>query len=190
MNRLLHIALCLALCSCVGGMKKKKSTPASEQTLGQRLNRPDTNRRSHFEKQLSRAADGRGSAGARFQKQAFQASNFSGTSKAGGIDGQFKTKQSMWSRMKFWGRDSSFAGADKASAAAAKTFDTGDAFNTAPAREGAMKFSGADDVFGTDNALSRSDRIGRTPKIIDTIDTTSTSGKYTEDEVKSILNRN
>lgn len=196
MNRHLLTALGLSvvvLCSCAGGSgKKKPSKSLDEVSLGQRLNgKPDMNQRSQYEKYISNATDGRGKAGTQFQKEMFRSSTFQGK-QAGGFDNSFKTKQSAVSRWKFWARDNSFSQAGKGSNIASKTFDAGgDSTASKAAPEGAMTFSGADNQFGTKSALTRSERVGRLPNIIETIDTTSTkNSSYTEDEVKRLMNRN
>ncbi|MBL9130788.1 MAG: hypothetical protein JNG86_06290 [Verrucomicrobiaceae bacterium] len=191
MNRLVAIITCLTagcLCSCAGGEGKKKSKPLDEVKLGQRLNKPDTSQRSHYEKFMSKSVDGRGSAGMQFQNQMFRTSKVAGLNEASGMGGQYKTKESMFSRLKFW--DKSTFKTDQAGGIASKAFDTGDAFKTGEAGEGSKIFSGADDVFGTKQALSRSDRVGQAPKIIENRSNSGTTGSYTEDEVKRILNRN
>lgn len=192
------IALCAALCSCTSERTVKKSSkPASEQTLGQRLNQPDTSRRSQYEKYMATSKDGRGTGGMQFQKQMFNSSAFSGSkhvagiSNATGMNGQYKTQPSMFSRLKFWGNNSAFKGSNQTNSAATQMFNGAGAFKTGSAREGSMNFSGAGDVFETNPALTRNDRIGRAPKIIENFGGTSTSGAgYSESEVKQLLNRN
>lgn len=197
MNRFLFTALCLtaaALCSCASGDKKKPSSKSLDEIkLSERMGRkPDANSRSHYEKYLPSSMGGKGTAGSQFQKQVHRSAAFAGTNnQAKGFEGSHKTNQSTFGRLKFWGKNSTFAEAGKTSSGTSKTFDPGaGSFNTSKsASESGQVFSGATNSFGTKSAISDGERITSLPNA-KSIDSISTTNSYSEDEVKKLLNRN
>lgn len=193
MNRTVQIILCICmtvLCSCKSPQKKKDPI---DQKLGERLNpnkKDILGMRSRYEKFMNTSMDGRGTTAAHYQKQMHHDKSFNANKQFKTSD-SFKTKESPISKWKFWGKDSTFAGADKASNIANKTFDAGANRDASKmASDGSATFSGADNVFGTKSALTRSQQTARAPHIIDDPMSNPKGGAYSESEVKRLMNRN
>lgn len=195
MKRLPVLALCLcavALCSCGGfgapKKKKKSSKPDSERTMGQRLDKPNLEKRSRYEKMMTSGGDR--NIGSHYQKQMHSYGNFSGNRQAGGM---------KWHKVDYaaglgaspYGNDA-FSQAGKSSNIGEKAFDTSLNRNaTMMSRENKNMASEGSQVFETAPALTRSMSRGKLPKIIENRPTGSGAGEktYSEDDLKSMLGR-
>lgn len=195
MNPPLPLLLCFfisaALCQCSSDGEKTAKKDYASMSLAQRsMQKPDMNRRSHFEKSITNSSSKNG-AGSYFQHQAATAGSFAGV---GSFAGQkaFKAKESRFGKTTARGLDLTYALGDMKASESGSQFDTeASKLGTMQAREGRAKFSGADDEFKTRHALPGSKRKGKEPTIIETIEATPTKkGAYSEEEVRKLLNRN
>lgn len=191
MNRTALIALALLpallLCSCGSSKGKKKKKDLMGQTLGSRLDRPDTTRQSSYQKYMDNSKD-TGNMGSHFQKQTFRSSNFAADQKAGGMSRSYKTDSAKGFGESQYA-DSKFAQSDKGSPVSKKEFGTGSAFDAGKnSPSGNSVFSGANDIFGTRSALPKSLRTARPEKIIEQRGS-NTGTAYSEEDVKRLLGR-
>lgn len=191
MNRIAFIALALLpvllLCSCFSPKGKKKKKDPMNQTLGQRLDRPDLTRESSYQKYMTNSKEA-GNMGSYYQKKSFRSSGFDADQKAGGMSQSYKTDAVKGFGASTYAK-SSFAQSDKGSLFTKKEFGTGSAFDAGKASSsGNSVFSGANDVFGTRSALPRSQRFARPEKIIEERGS-DTSQTYSEDDIKRLLGR-
>lgn len=188
MNLFLKVILCLGvalLCSCTTKSKKKKD--AMSQTLGQRLNKPDMNRASPYQKYMSDATNGR-NIGSKWQTQGHQASSFSGANQVKGLN-YFKSSNLKGLTNSKYGQ-SSFSDAGKASRLGSQGFDAGTNRDAGKmAREGSSFFRDGGKSFGADSALPSSQQVGKAPKIIENRPFDDLSKTYSEDDIKRLLGR-
>lgn len=189
MNRIAFIALALVpalLCSC-GSPKDKKKKDLMDQTLGQRLNKPDMNRTSSFQKYMSDPTNDR-NISSKWQQQVHRVSNFSGADQVKGLN-YFKTSDAKGLTMARDGQ-STFSGEGKVSRFGDQTFDTSLSRDAAKmSRDGGSLFRDGGKTFGTDSALPSSQQIGKAPKVIENRPFDDLSKTYSEDEIKRLLGR-
>lgn len=197
MIRHLQPLICLlvtaALCQCSSGDKKKEDKKdVASMSLAQRsMQKPDQNRRSSYEKYITNPRS-KGNAGSHFQKQMHSSKAFNGGSSYAGQK-QFKTSQSWFSRSKNRSSDMTYSLGGKQAVESKGSFETqASRFAGQSAREGSSMLREGGDVFGTGNALTRSERRGKAPLIIENYNDRGGGKKsaYSEDEVKKLLNRN
>ncbi|MFN7560701.1 MAG: hypothetical protein ACK5TH_02890 [Prosthecobacter sp.] len=191
MNRIAFIALALLpallLCSCGSAKDKKKKKDLMDQTLGQRLNKPDMNRTSPFQKYMDDPSQER-SIGSKWQTQEHHVSNFSGANQAKGLN-YFKTSDAKGLTMSRDGQ-ATFSGAGKTSQFGSQTFDASMSRDaTKMSRDGSTFFRDGGKTFGTDSALPSSQQIGKAPKVIENRPFDDLSKTYSEDEIKRLLGR-
>lgn len=187
------LALCaVLLCSCGmfgggdGAKKKKSSKPDSERTLGERLNKPNLDKESPFQKYL--ADSSRGNAASRYQTQGHRAKNFDATKQADVV----KWHKVDYAKGLTQTRDGSqfFNAAGKGDRSASRTFDT--TMNREGgnmAREGSSFAREGGRVFSTDSALPANQQVGKPPKIIENRAMENGGKTYSEDQVKQLLGR-
>lgn len=184
--------LCVGLMLCQCSSNEKKKVDSADLPLAKRATSgPDMSKRSRYEKYMNDPKMGRSSAGSYFQKQAHNSKTFSGASSYAGQK-EFKTSQSIFGKSKAPGMNMTYKLGDKQSPAMKSTFKAdASRFGSQQAKEANSVFSGADSRFGTSSALTRSQSIGRAPKIIENYnDRGGKKSAYSEDEVKRLLNRN
>lgn len=182
----LIIPLALMLAACGSGKSKKKKDLMG-QTLGQRLDRPDTSRSSHYQKYMSNSSNGRNIT-AKWQKQSHHQTAFGGANRVKGLN-HFKTSEAGGLSSSKDGK-AVFSGAGQASWLSRQGFETSTSRDGSKmSREGSGFFRDGSRVFGADAALPSSQRMGREPKIIENRAMDSTGSAYSEDEVRRLLGR-
>lgn len=193
MKQLLSLTICasagLMLCQCSGTDKKSKKT--TEMSLEQRaVRKPDDSQRSQYEKYITDPKMSKGGAGTYFQKQMHHSKNFNGANSYAGQK-QFKTSQSWFGKSRSQAADMTYSLGDRQSRMGGEAFKADQSrFGSQQAREGSSSFRGSGDVFKTDSALTRSQSRPKQPSIIGNLEATSTTdGAYTEDQVRSLLQR-
>ncbi len=193
MNPSLSVLICAAaglmLCQCSGPEEKSKKT--SEMSLEQRaIRKADDSHRSQYEKHLTDPKLSKGGAGTYFQNQMHHSKSFNGANSYAGQK-QFKTNQSAFGKSRSRAADMTYSLGDRQSSMAGSTFKADQSrFGSQQAREGSSTFRGAGDAFRTNSALTRSEGRPRPPNIIENLEATSTTnGAYTEDQVRSLLQR-
>ncbi|HBJ87774.1 MAG TPA: hypothetical protein DDZ88_28740 [Verrucomicrobiales bacterium] len=193
MKQLLSLMICasagLMLCQCSGTEGKNKKV--TEMSLEQRaVRKPDDSQRSQYEKYLTDPKMSKGGAGTYFQKQMHHSKSFNGGNSYAGQK-QFKTSQSWFGKSRSQAADMTYSLGDRQSRMGGEAFKADQSrFGSQQAREGSSFFSGAGDVFKTNSALTRAKGAPRPPKIIGNLEATSTTdGAYTEDQVRSLLQR-
>ena len=188
MNFLFKVVLCLGaalLCSCSTKSKKKKD-PMS-QTLGQRLNKPDMDRVSPYQKYMSDPSKGR-NIGSKWQTQGHRASNFNGANQAKGLN-YFKTSDAKGLTMSRDGQ-AAFNEGGKASRFGNQAFDASMSRDaTKMSRDGGSFFRDGGKAFGVDSALPSNQQIGKAPKVIENRPLDDLSKTYSEDDIKRLLGR-
>jgi|UniRef100_UPI0037842BBB hypothetical protein len=193
MKQLLSLTICASagfmLCQCSGPEKKSKKT--TEMSLEQRaVRKPDDSQRSQYEKYITDPKMSKGGAGTYFQKQMHHSKNFNGANSYAGQK-QFKTSQNWFGKSRSQAADMTYSLGDRQSRMGGDAFKADQSrFGSQQAREGSSSFRGSGDVFKTDSALSRSQSRPKQPNIIGNLEATSTTdGAYTEDQVRSLLQR-
>ena len=187
-----HVLCAVLLCSCGmfgggdGTKKKKSAKPDSERTLGERLNKPNLDKESPFQKYL--ASSSRADAGSRYQTQAHRAKGFDATKQANVV----KWHKVDYAKGLTQTRDGSqtFNTAGKGDRFASRTFDT--TMNREGgnmAREGSSFARDGSRVFSTDSALPANQQVGKPPKIIENRAMEEGGKTYSEDQVKRLLSR-
>ena len=195
MNPTVRLLLCLcagiALCQC--SSPEKKTVDQADLPLEKRTTSGvDLNKRSQFEKYMNDPKLTKGSAGSHFQNQSHHAKGFNGANSYAGQK-EFKTSQSWFGNSKPKGVNMMYVLGDKQALNKSNSFKTEvSRFGSQQAREGSATFTGADNAFKTDSALTRSQRIGKAPNIIENYNDKGGGKKsaYSEDEVRKLLNRN
>jgi hypothetical protein len=116
--------------------------------------------------------------------------NFNGANSYAGQK-QFKTSQNWFGKSRSQAADMTYSLGDRQSRMGGDAFKADQSrFGSQQAREGSSSFRGSGDVFKTDSALSRSQSRPKQPNIIGNLEATSTTdGAYTEDQVRSLLQR-
>lgn len=193
MNSKFSVLICsavgLMLCQCSGTEKQPKKL--SEMSLEQRaIRKADDSHRSQYEKHLTDPKMSKGGAGKFFQNQMHHSNSFSGANSYAGQK-QFKTNQSAFGKSRSKAGDMTYSLGDRQSSMAGSSFKADQSrFGSQQAREGSSTFRGAGDSFRTNSALTRSQSRSRQPNIIENLEATSTTdGAYTEDQVRSLLQR-
>lgn len=194
MNSTVRLLICLStsvvLCQCTS-TKKKKEDPSEQSLVKRTTSGVDLNKRSQYEKYMNDPKLSKNSAGSYFQKQSHHSKNFNGGNSYSGQK-EFKTSQSVYGKSKA-NFDMTYALGDKQALTKKNGFKTEvSRFSSQEAREGSAVFSGADNIFNTGSALTRSQRIGKAPKIIENYNDKGGGKKsaYSEEEVRKLLNRN
>lgn len=184
------LCLSLLLCQCSSGGKKKVD-PADQSLAKRTTSGPDLNKRSRYEKYMNDPKMGKSSAGSYFQKQAHHSKTFNGADSYSGQK-EFKTSQSIYGKSKAPGMNMTYSLGDKQASEMKSTFRTdASRFGSQQAKEASSVFSGADNQFNTGSALTRSQSIGKAPKIIENYnDKGGKKSAYSEEEVRRLLNRN
>ncbi|MFO1485040.1 MAG: hypothetical protein U1F71_16895 [Verrucomicrobiaceae bacterium] len=198
MTQSVRMLLCavtgIALCQCSFFKDKEKTAKkkdTSSMPLAQRsMLKPDENQRSQFEKFITNPKS-KGNSGSYYQKQMHHSKSFNGGDSYAGQK-QFKTDQSWFGKSKASGTDMTYSLGGKSAKGMDGTFKTDSSrLGSQKAREATSTFSGADNMFKTSNALTRSERVGKAPNIIENYnDMGGKKSAYSEDEVKKLLNRN
>lgn len=196
MKSALNALLCLCavfLCSCGllggGGKKKKKSAkPETERTLGQRLDKPNLEKRSRYEKMMT--SGGERNIGSHYQKQMHHSGGYGTKAFNSGQNWHKVNYAAGLGAASYAGQ--SFQGGSQASQMAGKSFDT--SLNSeagAMSRENRNFAREGGQFYDTNLALPRSQREGKFPKIIENRPSGSGAGDktYSEDEIKRLLGR-
>jgi len=188
MNLLFKVVLCLGaalLCSCSTKSKKKKD-PMS-QTLGQRLNKPDMDRVSSYQKYMNDPSKGR-NIGSKWQMQEHRAADFNGAQQAKGLN-YFKTSDAKGLTMSRDGQ-AAFSDGSKASRLGNQTFDASMSHDAGKmSRDGNSFFRDGGKAFGADSALPANQQVGKAPKVIENRPFEDLGKTYSEDEIKRLLGR-
>lgn len=197
MNHTARLLLCLSagamLCQCAS-KKKTRTKNVAEMTLQERTSRKQNdamlNERSQFEKYITDPKDGKGGTGTYFQRQVHQSKGFSGADSYAGQK-QFKADQSRFGKARS-------SAADLTYSLGGKQADT-NRFKAEQSRLGGMQsrdanagFGGSGDIFATGSALTRAKGTPKAPLIIENYNDRKDNKKsaYTEEQVRSLLNRN
>lgn len=195
MTAAIRLLICFSagavLCQC-SSPKKKKADPSEQSLVKRTTSGVDMNKRSSYEKYMTDPKLSKGSAGSFFQKQTHHSKSFSGGDSYAGQK-QFKTGQSIFGKSKAGGFDMTYALGDKQAGGTKSSFKADvSRFGSQQARESSSMFGGADDSFKTGSALTRRKRTGKAPNIIENYNDMGGGKKsaYSEDEVRSLLNRN
>lgn len=198
MNHFVRLLLCLGtvamLCQCASKEKKKKTKNVAEMTLQERTSRKQDesmfSERSQYEKFITAPKNGKGGTGAYFQRQTANSKGFAGADAYAGQK-QFKTDQSPFGKSRSRSADMTYSlGGRQADTSLFKTDQS--RLGGMQSRDAASAFGGSGDAFKTGSALTRAKGTPKAPLIIENYNDRKDNKKsaYTEEEVRSLLNRN
>ncbi len=194
MNHLARLLLCLSagvmLCQCASKQKKKTKNIADMKLEQRSMQKPDESRRSQFEKYITEPKNGKGGTGAYLQRQTHNSKSFTGANSYAGQK-QFKAGQSQFVKSRSKAADMTYSlGGKQADTSLFKTDQS--RFGGMQSRDATSAFGGSGDAFKTGNALTRAEGRPKSPLIIENYNDRKDGKKsaYTEEEVRSLLNRN